>query len=80
MNTVVQVKDKKFALYIHEDKIKARVKEVATQIDIYVLKYGFKLFNFSLATAAGIFKNVVNILLLLAANYVAKKAGEERLI
>ena len=30
MNTVVQVKDKKFALYIHEDKIKARVKEVAT--------------------------------------------------
>ena len=33
MNTVVQVKDKKFALYIHEDKIKARVKEVATQID-----------------------------------------------
>ena len=33
MNTVVQVKDKKFALYIHEDKIKARVKEVAAQID-----------------------------------------------
>ena len=33
MNTVVQVKDKKFALYISEDKIKARVKEVATQID-----------------------------------------------
>ena len=56
------------------------IQEVATQIDIYVLKYGFKLFNFSLATAAGIFKNVVNILLLLAANYVAKKAGEERLI
>ena len=33
MNTVVQVKDKKFALYIHEDKIKARVKEVAAQLD-----------------------------------------------
>ena len=33
MNTVEQVKDKKFALYIHEDKIKARVKEIATQID-----------------------------------------------
>ena len=56
------------------------IQDVATQIDIYVLKYGFKLFNFSLATAAGIFKNVVNILLLLAANYVAKKAGGERLI
>ena len=33
MNTVVQVKDKKFALYIPEEKIKERVKEVASQID-----------------------------------------------
>ena len=33
MNTVVQVKDKKFALYISEEKIKARVQEVANQID-----------------------------------------------
>ena len=33
MNTVVQVKDKKFALYISEEKIKARVQDVATQID-----------------------------------------------
>ena len=33
MNTVVQVKNKKFALYISEETIKARVKEVATQID-----------------------------------------------
>ncbi len=33
MNTVVQVKDKKFALYISEETIKARVKEVAAQID-----------------------------------------------
>lgn len=56
------------------------IQEVSETIDIYVLKYGFKLFDFSLATAAGIFKNVVNILLLLVANWVAKKAGEERLI
>ena len=54
--------------------------DVASTIDIYVLKYGFKLFNFSLATAAGIFKNAVNIVLLLLANYLAKRAGEERLI
>ncbi len=33
MDNVVQVKDKRFALYIHEDKIKERVKEVAAQID-----------------------------------------------
>jgi len=56
------------------------IQDVATTIDIYVLKFGFKLFNFSLATAAGIFKNAVNIVLLLLANWLAKKAGEERLI
>ncbi len=56
------------------------IQDVAETIDIYVLKYGFKLFNFSLATAAGIFKNAVNIILLLIANGIAKKSGEERLI
>ena len=56
------------------------IQDVATQIDIYVLKWGFTMSNFSLATAAGIFKNVVNITLLLLANSIAKKAGEERLI
>lgn len=54
--------------------------EVATTIDIFVLKYGFKLFDFSTATAAGIFKNAVNIILLVIANTIAKKSGEERLI
>ena len=56
------------------------IQDVATQIDIYVLKWGITMGNFSLATAAGIFKNVVNIALLLIANSIAKKAGEERLI
>ena len=55
-------------------------QDVASTIDLYVLKYGFKLFNFSLATAAGIFKNAVNIILLLIANGIAKRSGEERLI
>ena len=54
--------------------------DVSNTIDLYVLKYGFKLFNFSLATAAGIFKNVVNIALLVVANTIAKKSGEERLM
>jgi putative aldouronate transport system permease protein len=56
------------------------IKDVADTIDIYVLRYGFTNFNFSLATAAGIFKNVVNILLLVIANEIAKRSGEERLI
>ena len=33
MDTIVQVKDKKFFLYISEETIKNRVKEVAAQID-----------------------------------------------
>ena len=56
------------------------IQDVSQTIDIYVLRYGFTNFNFSLATAAGIFKNVVNILLLVIANEIAKRSGEERLI
>lgn len=56
------------------------IQDVAETIDIYVLKYGFKLSRYGLATAAGIFKNVVNIILLVVANSIAKKSGEERLI
>ena len=56
------------------------ILDVAEQIDMYVLKFGFSLSKYGLATAAGIFKNAVNILLLLAANWLAKKSGEERLI
>ena len=56
------------------------IQDVAETIDIYVLKYGFKLSRYGIATAAGIFKNVVNILLLLIANTIAKRSGEERLI
>ena len=56
------------------------IQDVAETIDIYVLKYGFKLSRYGLATAAGIFKNAVNILLLVIANTIAKRSGEERLI
>lgn len=49
-------------------------------IDIFVLKYGLQIGNYSLATAAGIFKSVVSITLIFAANTIAKRMGEERLI
>jgi putative aldouronate transport system permease protein len=49
-------------------------------IDIFVLKYGISLGNYSLATAAGIFKTVVSIVLILTANGIAKRLGEERLL
>lgn len=55
------------------------VQKVSQTIDIYVLKYGISMNNFSLATAAGIFKSVISILLIVIANRAAKAAGEEQL-
>ncbi|MBN2535513.1 MAG: sugar ABC transporter permease [Spirochaetales bacterium] len=49
-------------------------------IDIFVINFGIGQGNYSLATAAGIFKSVVNITLLFSANYFAKKIGEERIV
>lgn len=49
-------------------------------IDIYVLKYGLNVGNYSLGTAAGMFKTVVSIICIFAANYLVKRLGEERLI
>jgi len=56
------------------------VMDVSDTIDIYVVVFGLSYSNYSLATAAGMFKNFVNITLIFVANAIAKKAGEERLI
>jgi putative aldouronate transport system permease protein len=56
------------------------VQDVSDTIDIYVLMFGLQRSNYSLATAAGMFKNVVNITLIFLANWIAKRAGEERLV
>ena len=50
---------------------------VSQTIDIYVLNYGMS--NFSLGTAAGIFKTFVSMILIFTFNYIAKKTGDERL-
>ncbi len=55
------------------------VQSVSQTIDIYVLKFGISQCNYSLGTAAGIFKSLVSIILILLANTAAKAAGEERL-
>lgn len=55
------------------------VKSVSETIDIYVLKWGISQNDYSLGTAAGIFKSVVSIILIVIANEMAKRAGEERL-
>ena len=56
------------------------VMDVSDTIDVYVLIFGLNNRNYSLATAAGMFKNIVNISLIFIANEIAKRAGEERLI
>jgi len=56
------------------------IQDVSDTIDVFVLVFGFRNNNFSLATAAGMFKNVVNVALIFIANWIARRAGEERLI
>ena len=55
------------------------VQSVSQTIDIYVLNWGISQSDFSLGTAAGIFKSVVSIALIVICNSLAKRAGEERL-
>lgn len=55
------------------------VKSVSDTIDIYVLTWGISQNDYSLGTAAGIFKSVVSVILILVANQIAKRTGEERL-
>lgn len=55
------------------------VQSVSQTIDIYVLKWGISQNDYSLGTAAGLFKSVVSIMLIFIANAVAKRYSEERL-
>ena len=48
-------------------------------LDKYALDYGIGLFRYSFGTAIGIFKSVVSIILLLLANFLAKRSGTGRL-
>ena len=55
------------------------VQSVSQTIDIYVLKWGISQGDYALGTAAGIFKSLVSIVLIVIANQIAKHNGEERL-
>ena len=55
------------------------VQDVSQTIDIIVLKYGIGVGNYSLATAAGMFKSVVSIILVAATSVMAKRLGEDNL-
>ena len=54
--------------------------EYSRTIDAFVLEYGTSQMDFGVATAAGIFKSVVAIILLVGANFISKKRGEDTLV
>ncbi len=56
------------------------VSERAETIDVFVLRYGYQLGNYSLAVVAGIFKTIVAIILVGSANLAAKRLNQESLV
>ena len=56
------------------------VMDWSQTIDVFVLKYGISKQQYGVATAAGMFKSIVAIILLFAANTIAKKLDESTLI
>ena len=53
------------------------VMNVAEVLDWFILRYGISMGRFSFATAAGVFKSIVGITLLLIVNSAVKKMGED---
>jgi putative aldouronate transport system permease protein len=56
------------------------VSNKSETIDVFVLRYGYQLGNYSLAVVAGIFKTIVAVILVGAANQAAKRLNQETLV
>ena len=56
------------------------VQDYAEVFNMYVLRYGFKLMRFSYAAVAGLFRSMVSIFLIVIANTISRKLGEETLV
>lgn len=55
------------------------VQRVSETIDIYILQFGVGNMDYSLGTAAGIFKTLVSVVLIFIFNAIAKSQGDEHL-
>ncbi len=55
-------------------------REVAQIIDTYVYQIGMKNGQLSFATAVGLFKSIIGLILVLTADWMAKRMGEEGLL
>src|SRR5690606_23033081 len=53
-----------------------QVYAVADILDTWVFRTGLEQFNFSLASAVGLFKSLIGLILVITANQIAKKWGE----
>lgn len=74
MGTIMNVGFQK--AYLLQNPFNLDVSEI---ISTYVYKVGLENTQFSYATAIGLFNTVVNIILLVSANYIAKKLGDSSL-
>ena len=64
-------------IFLMQNSMNRNVSEV---IDTYVYTMGMKNGQLSFATAVGMFKSVVGLILVLISNFAANKAGEEGII
>jgi putative aldouronate transport system permease protein len=53
------------------------VSEVADVFDTYVYRLGIQQGQYSFSTAVGLFKSVVGLILVIGANMLAKRLGED---
>jgi putative aldouronate transport system permease protein len=49
-------------------------------LDVYVIKYGIGQSRYSFGTAIGMFKSVVSIILVMGANFLAKRTGQSSIV
>ena len=64
-------------IYLMQNSINTPISEV---ISTYVYKLGLVNFNYSFSTAVGLFKNVINFILLMLANGVTRALGQETVL
>ena len=58
----------------------AKATEYVTTIPVLVYRWGIQSGKFSEATALGLFQSVIGLILVVAADRIAKKIGEEGLL
>jgi len=64
-------------VYLMQNSINTPVSEV---ISTYVYKMGLVSSQYSLSAAIGLFNNIINLILLLAVNFISSKMSDTSLI